>query len=112
MILSPSTLMLINGKSFIAFATASINTGVNVKFSPSLFLKSALILFLQFQMLVTSASTNEVTCGEVCFERTMCSEINFLILSISMISSPSIVGILGAGAAFCGEAAGEETEGV
>ena len=82
--------------------------GVNVIFSPCFSWKLFLTLFLHRTTLVISASTNEVTCGEVCTEFTMWSAISFLMRSISMISSPAdgvILGVAVAAGAF-GAAAG------
>jgi transcription-repair coupling factor (superfamily II helicase) len=53
---SPCMEIFIIGKSRSALATASIKMGVKVKFSPSRFKNASFILFLQFQILVTSAS--------------------------------------------------------
>ena len=59
------------GKSFNAFATASIKIGVNVSFSPSRCSKAFLTRSLHFTMFVTSTSINDCTCAEVCTEATI-----------------------------------------
>ena len=56
-IVLPSTEAFIFGKSFTAFATASTNNGVKVKRSPCFSLNGILLAFLQFTILVISAST-------------------------------------------------------
>ena len=61
MILSPSTELLSHGYFFIHFTMASMNKGVNVIFSPSLFSKSFLIFSLHKTRLVTSHSAKLVT---------------------------------------------------
>src|SRR5690606_14776990 len=82
-----STAIFIIGKSFSAFATASINIGVNVRFSFSRFAKVFFTLLRQFQTLVTSHSTNDCTCAEVWILSTMWWAISLPILVISIISS-------------------------
>ncbi len=69
--LSPSTEIFIIGKSFNALAIACIKIGVNVIFSPSRFKKASFTLFLHLTTLVTSTSTKDCTCAEVCTEATM-----------------------------------------
>ena len=66
MIWFPLTDTFTKGKSRIARATASINMGVKVIFSPSFFSNVLFTLSRHCTTLVTSASINEVTCGEVC----------------------------------------------
>ena len=78
--------------------------GVKVIFSDSRFSYTFLALSRHITILVTSASTNEVTCGLVCLLMTMWSAINLRILSISMISSPPLR--LTEGAALTAGAAG------
>ena len=75
------------GKSLMALATASIKIGVKVSFSFSRFSNVLFTRSLQRTTLVTSASTKEVTCGEVCLLITMCSAISLRMRSISIISS-------------------------
>ncbi len=87
MMLSPWMEIFIIGNFLMAFATASINMGVNVRFSPSRFKNSSLTLFLQFQISVTSASIKLCTWAEVCTDSTIWCAINLPILLISMISS-------------------------
>ena len=90
----PSKDTLMFGKSLMALTTASINIGVKVIFSFSFFSNPPLILSLHWTKLVTSTSTNEVTCGLVDLLITMWSAISLRILSISTISSPGIKAIL------------------
>ena len=86
-ILSPSSEQLIFGKSLIALIIASINIGVKVRFSPSFCLNLPFHFSLHCTILVTSASTYEVTCGDVCTDFTICSAISLRIRSISIIST-------------------------
>ena len=65
MMVSPSRDILTIGYFFNALATASIKMGVKVSFSPSLFSKASLTLFLQLTTLVTSTSTKLCTWAEV-----------------------------------------------
>jgi hypothetical protein len=77
------TELLINGYRFITLTIHSINIGVNVIRVPSLFSNSSFTRFLQYTMLVTSASVKLVTCGLVCTLFTMCLAISLRIRSIS-----------------------------
>ncbi len=86
--LSPSTLAFTPGKSPIALTIASASKGVNVSFSPNFSRNLFLFLFLHKTKFVTSASTKEVTCGDVCTESTMCLAISLRIRSISTTSYP------------------------
>ena len=61
---------------------------IKVIFSFSRSANSSFTLFLQFQILVTSASINDCTCADVWTESTICFAISLPILLISMISSP------------------------
>src|SRR5690606_19757235 len=72
-----------------ALAAAHVNTGIKVSFSPYFFSNLSLYLFLHNTRFVTSASTIEVTCGEICFDNTIFSAISLRIRSISTTSSPS-----------------------
>ncbi|MNX63706.1 hypothetical protein D3C86_947150 [compost metagenome] len=62
----PFTDTLIIGKSLIALLTASTKIGVKVIFSFSRFSKFLFTFSRHITILVTSASTKEVTCAEVC----------------------------------------------
>src|SRR5580692_6662115 len=69
--------------------TASMNNGVKVIFSPSLFSKDCLIRSLHKTMLVTSASAKLVTWALTFLLSTMCLAIILRMRSISMISTPA-----------------------
>ena len=74
MIFVPSTLTLINGKSLIALTTASMNTGVKVIFSPSLFSKKLFLddknIDFNYSNIVKLLATNETFLVKTLISRT------------------------------------------